>query len=514
MCGGHGAHYHPTLAKWPTGANRLSWPRMFDNVRRVFGHSIVYGSAEVAIQAVNFLLLPIYTRVLSPAEYGALAILLLFEAFLKPLHRAGLGDAFVRFFYDYPDEESQRTLAGTIVISLLGVNVVLLAALLTAAPDLAVAAFGASDYTWAFVLLAVNGAMSAFFVVPFSLLRVQQKATRLASLTFARSLATLLVRLLLVVGFRMGVVGIMLADVIVTLALLIALSEVTRAATEWRLSRMMARETFRFGLPQVPFAFFHQAMAMSDRFFLALFLPIEQVGVYLVGSSVASLIKLYPVAFKTAWMPFAFARMDRQDAPELFARLATYAFGVLAVSTLGLVVLTEGVVTMMTPPDFHPAIEIVPILALGMAIQTTTIFIATSVEISKRTHLYPLTTAVAAAVSVLGHLILIPRLGMIGAALAVGAGQVVQVSLLGYFAQRVYPIPYEWARLAKAMTVTLLLYAVIITTSSGPGFGVLAFRIGLLATFPLGLLALRFFRPNELADFKRLPALLGARNGS
>ena len=149
-----------------------------------------------------------------------------------------------------------------------------------------------------------------------------------------------------------------------------------------------------------------------------------------------------------------------------------------------------------------------------MAIQTTTSFIATSVEVSKRTHLYPSTTAAAAAVSVLGHLILIPRFGMIGAALAVGVGQVVQVSLLGYFAQRVYPIPYEWARLAKVMTVTLLLYGVIITTSSGAGLGVLAFRIGLLATFPLGLLALRFFRPNEIADFKRLAALLGARKGS
>ncbi len=92
---------------------------MFDNVRRVFGHSVVYGSADVAIQAVNFLLLPIYTRVLSPAEYGALALLLVLEAFLKPVYRLGLGTSFVRFYYDYTDERSRQTLAGTIVILLL-----------------------------------------------------------------------------------------------------------------------------------------------------------------------------------------------------------------------------------------------------------------------------------------------------------------------------------------------------------------------------------------------------------
>ena len=486
---------------------------MFDNVRRVFGHSIVYGSADVAIQAVNFLLLPIFTRVLSTAEYGAFAILLVVEAFLKPLHRAGLGSSFVRFFYDYPDEESRRTLAGTVVISLLGVNVVLLGALLAAAPQLAVLALGTADYTLAFSLLAINGAMAAFFVVPFSLLRIQEKSTRLASLTFARSLGTVLVRLVLVVGLRMGVFGIMLADVVVTVVLLVALSGVTRSATAWRLSRVMAAGTFRFGLPQVLFALLHQTMAMSDRFFLAVFLPIEQVGIYLIGSSVASLIKLYPVAFKTAWMPFAFGRMDREDSPALFAKLATYAFGVLAFSTLGLAVLAEGLVVLMTDPAFHQAVVVVPILVLGMAVQTTTNFIATSVEVSKRTHLYPASTLAAAALTVAGHLVLIPRFGMIGAAFAVGAGQLTQAVSLGYFAQRAYPIPYEWARLSKIVAVALLLYGVIITTSSGSGLGVLALRVALLTTFPLGLLAVRFFRPAELADLRRLPGMLAARRG-
>jgi O-antigen/teichoic acid export membrane protein len=484
---------------------------MFDNVRRVFGHSVVYGSADIAIQAVNFLLIPIYTRVLSPGEYGALAILLVFEAFLKPLQRAGLGDSFVRFFYDYPDEENRRTLAGTIVVSLLGVNAVLLLVLLLAAPQLAVTVLGTADYTLALSLLAINGAMAAFFVVPFSLLRIQERATRLASLTFARSLGTVLARLVLVVGLRLGVVGIMLADVVVTVVLLVALSGVMRSATAWRVSKVMAAGTFRFGVPQVLFAFLHQTMAMSDRFFLAIYLPIEQVGVYLIGSTIASLIKLYPVAFKTAWMPFAFDRMDREGAPELFAKMATYAFGVLAFSTLGLAALAEGFVTLMTPTSFHRAIEVVPILVLGMAVQTTTNFIATSVEVAKRTHLYPASTVVAAALTVTGHVVLIPRFGLVGAALAVGSGQVVQAASLGYFAQRVYHIPYEWARLWKLVGVGLLLYVVIITTSGGSGLGVLAVRVLLVTTFPLGLLAVRFFRPSELADIRRLAEMLGAR---
>ena len=102
---------------------------------------------------------------------------------------------------------------------------------------------------------------------------------------------------------------------------------------------------------------------------------------------------------------------------------------------------------------------------------------------------------------------------MIGAALAVGAGQVTQALFLGYFAQRTCPISYEWAHLWPVVPVALVLCGVISTTSGGPGLGMLAPRVVLLATFPLGLLAVRFFRPAEFADLRRLQGTLGARRG-
>ena len=67
---------------------------MFDNVRRIFGHLLIYGSADIAILATTFLLLPVYTRVLSPSDYGVLALILVLEAVLKPVYRWGLDTSF------------------------------------------------------------------------------------------------------------------------------------------------------------------------------------------------------------------------------------------------------------------------------------------------------------------------------------------------------------------------------------------------------------------------------------
>ena len=80
---------------------------MFNNVRRISRQLFAYGTADVMVLAVNFLLLPIYTRVLSPREYGALALLLVCEAVLKVINRWGLDGSFLRFYYDHPDEDAE-----------------------------------------------------------------------------------------------------------------------------------------------------------------------------------------------------------------------------------------------------------------------------------------------------------------------------------------------------------------------------------------------------------------------
>ena len=106
----------------------------------------MYGSADVAILAINFLLLPIYTRVLLPAEYGVLALVLVLEAVLKPLYRWGLNTSFLRLYYDCRNDADRKTLAGTAIIFLLGANGGLTVVLLVVAPVLSNLLFGTRDH--------------------------------------------------------------------------------------------------------------------------------------------------------------------------------------------------------------------------------------------------------------------------------------------------------------------------------------------------------------------------------
>src|SRR5690349_13757363 len=126
---------------------------MFDNVRRVTRQLVAYGTADVMVLVVNFLLLPIYTRVLSPREYGALAMLLVCEAFLKVVNRWGLDQSFLRLYYDQPDEGRQKVLATTIAIFIAAANGAIALLLLAAAAPVNRLLFSSLDFVTAYRLL-------------------------------------------------------------------------------------------------------------------------------------------------------------------------------------------------------------------------------------------------------------------------------------------------------------------------------------------------------------------------
>ena len=489
---------------------------MFDNVRRVFGQLVVYGSADVAILVVNIALVPVYTRVLSPTDYGVLALLLVLGAFLRPLNELGFEQAYLRFYYDGGQAE-RRQLTGTVVIVLIVSNAILLAVFAIATPWMSRQLLGSVEYVSAVAFLLLTRVVSAFLFIPLNLLRAQNKSKQFAGWMLGRSVATLAIRLFLVVGLRLGVLGIMLADFIVSLVLLTGLIPVIRPVLAWSFSWTTARTTLRYGLPQVPYALLHQTMGMSDRFFLRMFLPLSEVGVYSIGNTAATLVKFYTVSFSRAWSPFAFDMMGRDSAPVLFGRMATYGCAMLVWVTMAVATLAGPIVRLLTPPPYHHAADIVPVLALGIALQSLALFMSTSLNIAKQSRSFPVTALLAAIVTVTGHLLLIPNLGLRGAAFAVAGGQLVLCLSMFVLGQRAYRIDYEGKRLGTLALVGAGLYACV--RMAAPATGLVEVLLGLsaVASFPVIVLAVGFLHRRELDElrvFLRDAKARGAQTGT
>ena len=482
---------------------------MFANVRRVFSQLVVYGSGEILLFGISFLLVPVYTRVLTPAEYGVLGLLLLLRALLRPLNQLGLDESFLRLYYDCGNDAARRTLTGTTLIAIGLASGVVLTVLLAGASTFSRLLLGSAEHAWTLRLLALNGFLQAFLCVPHNLLWIRNEPERFARWTVGGGLGAAAGRLLLVVGFRMGVFGIMLADLLVSVVLVAGLSRVVERPLG-RFSGQQARDMLHYGLPRVPNVLLQQVTMMSDRFFLRLFRPLPDVGIYQLGGTIANVLRIYPEAFRRAWMPFAFEKMDQRDAPRQFAQLATVAFAVLVLGTLAIAMLAAPVVQIMTPAQFHGAAAVVPFLVLAVALHSAAVFLMTSLNVAKRTHVLPVAAAVAAAATVAGHVTLIPRFGLLGAAGATAAGQAARVIVMTVAAQRLYHIPYETGRLFRTAVVGLITYAASGFVPADVSAEALIVRGGLLAAFPLVLIAVGVVDRDALRQLGARVAARGA----
>ena len=485
----------------------------------------IYGIGDVATTIVSFLLLPVYVRYLSPSDYGIIALLLTVEVVAKIVFRWGVDASFMRLYFDCQDQRARQVLASTIFFFLLAANGVLLALALVAAPFAADHLFGVPGQAAVLRLVLVNTFIIGFYFIPFHVLRIQDQSRQFTLLTFIRSAATLVLRLALVVVGGLGVMGVVLADILVSFGFTIVLIKWFVPLIRPVFSRGVLIDALRFGLPRVPHGVAQQVMAISDRYLLNRFLwtglgmperersaaALRDIGVYSIGASFALAMKLFLSAFEYAWAPFYFATMKEAGATRTFSAVTTYGLAILLLLAAGLAAIADDLVRLMTEPQFYGAARVIPWVAAGVVFQGVYLLTSIGLNITKHTKYYPVSTTIAAGVSIGANVLLIPRFGMIGAAWSNLAAYAVLAGTAMWFSQRFYPISYEWGRIARLVAAAVIVYALAVLAVPGsltPMAGLVA-RGGIVAVgFPLLLLVSGFFSRAERARLRGLTASL------
>jgi O-antigen/teichoic acid export membrane protein len=364
-------------------------------------------------------------------------------------------------------------------------------------------------------LTLLNTFVVGFYFIPFHVLRIKGRSPQFIGLTFSRSLGTLLLRLFLVVGLKLGVLGVVLADVVVTAIFTGVLVRWFAPLLRPVFSRPLLREALAFGLPRLPHGMAHQVVSVADRYILTMFVSLREIGLYSVGASFGLAMKLFLSAFEYAWAPFYFQTMKELDAKRTFSLVTTYGLAALALLAAGLAAVSVDIVRLMTKPAFYEAARMIPWIGLGVLLQGVYLLTSIGLNITKQTRYYPVATACAAATSVGANLWLIPRHGALGAAwantLAYGVLAVVGFML----SRRFYPIAYEWGRLGRIALASLSSYvaALVLVPGGLPFLASLLLHGTIVAVvYPTVLLVLGFYRREEVAVVSRLARRLRRRS--
>jgi O-antigen/teichoic acid export membrane protein len=472
-----------------------------DRLKQLSTGVAIYGAGDAAIQVVNFGLMAVYVKggFLSSYDYGALAAIGAIEAFARVVSRLGLDGAFMRYYHERG--ETLPRFASTISWFLLACNLAVFGTLLTGSVWLGDALFDDPHYIPAFRLMLVNTFLMALTFLPFHTMRMRQQAATYSAFTFARSVGTLVLRIVLVIGLGYGLGGIYAADLIVTLAILPFLWPWFRPWIRPHFSFADLRTALRFGLPRVPHGLAQQAIDGGNKLLFGQYITQAQLGIYQNAVTLGTGVKFFTSAFETAWAPFYYATARQPDGRVVLARMATYAFAVLVLLAAGTVAVARDAVLVMLTPEYLAAAPVLPIVAVGIALQGAYLLTSVGLNLSGRTEFYPIATFAAAGIGLGAGVWLMPAYGAVGAAIAFALSYLVQAAVALCAARWFFPIPFETGRIVRLVLsgIVAATSGALIVPSLNPVGGLLLRGLVVIAVYAGGLWATGFFRPTERA---------------
>jgi O-antigen/teichoic acid export membrane protein len=458
-------------------------------MKRLARHSAAYGLGGIVSRVLAVFLLPLYTRFLDTDDLGAVGLIVALSAVLVTILRLGISSAFFRFYFDSPEPAQRRLVVRTSFwFTMASATLGLAAGVLLAEPiaDL----LGLDDAN-----LVRAGFVGIWAQMNYeqltSLFRAEERSTAFVLASLANIAVTIGATIVLVVVWEQGALGVIVGNFTGTLAIYLALLAVHREQLGLQFSRPLLREMNRFGIPLVPAALALIVVNFSDRFFLVHLASLDEVGLYEIGVRIASAMVLLLTAFRMAWPAFAYSIQDDAEAKRTYAFVLTYLVVVASWLALALGLLAPWLVRLLTQPEFYEGERVVAPLAFGGMAYAAYIVMAIGVGRAKRTQFNWVITGFAAVVNVALNLILIPPYGIMGAAVATVASYVVMFLGMTWYAQRVFPTPYQWRRVLTAVAAALALLL------AGRALGGLAVALALSLAYPLALLLLGFFLPEE-----------------
>ena len=482
---------------------------MLEQIKRLGSDTAVYGLSTIVGRFLSFLLVPFYTNVLAPVDYGVVAYVYSLIAFVNVLYAYGMESAYFKYASSLERGTPEENFS-TPFWSVVGSSLVFSVAIAAFAHPIADLIRLPEQYLAAVYCTAGILALDAIAIVPFGALRLERKARRFAAIKFLNIVITVGLNLVLLLGFQLGVMGIFLSGLIASAATVLLLLPTIRRHLVWHLDATLWRALLVFGLPGVPAGLAAMAMQVIDRPILRALTSDDVVGVYQANYRLGIFMMLVVQMFDYAWRPFYFTTAKEPNAKQIFARVLTYLALLMAGIFLVLSFFIRDIVMVsvagrhLIAPAYWGGLDIIPVVLLGYVFLGFSTSMSAGLFIEKRTALVPIGTFVGAAVNVGANMLLIPVLGMMGAAWATLLAYLATALAVYVLTLRIYPVPYEFARLAKIGLATAAVFLLGLVWTPPLLLLAVGYKIALLFLF-LGLMAvMRFFDRRELVFLQGL----------
>lgn len=481
-------------------------------------HSLIYSVGNIFSQGMGFIMIPVYTRYLTPQDYGVIELLDLTSHVLAMIIGARLSFTLLRFYYEYSEETHRKEVVSTVLISIFCMNLIALSMLIPLNETFSLVIFGDAQFAPYYTVIFITLCLSLINEVGLTYLRARQQSLAFSCISLSNLIIGLSLNIYFIVFLQLGIWGVLYSGLISCSLMSIGLSIFTFSQVKFSLSFSKLKEMLKYGLPLVPATVGTFIMTVSDRFFLQHFGTLHDVGLYSLGYKIGMAISaLLVTPFLLFWGAYQFEIARKDGAQVLFSRILTYFTFILCCAALGLSLWCTDILQVMSDPKFWRAAEIIPVIALSCVFWGWSYYFQVGIQLKKKTKYIAYINGSSALVKLFLNYLLIPAFGVIGAAWGTLLTFIFVALANWVVSNKLYPIRYEYQRLAKLICVGITLFWLSTMFAPHGLTGELLMKALLWLSFPLGLFLLFFYKQDEIqqaqnvgkASMKYLFALVG-----
>jgi O-antigen/teichoic acid export membrane protein len=430
---------------------------MIEKIKELTKDTFIYGISTIVGRFLGFLLTPFYTNVFPPYENGVFSNIFAYIAFINIIYIYGMDAAFMKY-YSVAEENDRKKVFSTPFL-FVGFTSLIFSLFLYSFDHSFIGLMEIPDkYSNLYFYVIFILLFDAVAIVPFANLRMKRKALKFTVIKVGNILINITLNFVLVLKFDYGIEAIFIANLTASIFSIVVLLPDIIKNLEFRLQKEILTKMIKFGIPYLPASLAAMTVQVIDRPIVLSLTNYETVGIYQANHKLGVFMMLFVSMFQYAWQPFFLTNAREENAKEIFSKILTLFLLAASVIWIVLTLFVDDFAKIEIFNKFHiigsefwSGLYIVPIILLAYLFNGIYVNFTAGIYIEEKTKYIPIVTGLGAVINIGLNFLLIPVVGIIGAALAALASYITMASGLFYFSQKFYAIKYEYKKIGKIL---------------------------------------------------------------
>ena len=420
-----------------------------------FRDSAIYSIPSFVNKGLSIFLVPLYTRVLSPSDYGALDIIIASSSLIHLTVALEITQGIARYYPEQKNDRDKITYASSAFWFTIVCYTVFLIGALIFSKQLSFFVLRSQNMTLVFVLGVVYMWFSGLLNLVRNQFRWEMRSKHYTLSSVILGLTTAFFSFSLAYLLRLGLIGILTGMISGTVVGLLYGIWHLRSSLRFRLSLIAIRSMLAFSVPLIPASIAVFISLYIDRIMINHFLTLNDVGIYGLGFRLAGIVNLLTTGFQTSLTPLIYSNYEKRDTPEKISTIYRFFVCISLLLFIFLSLFSSEILKFASTSEFHAASQVVAFLAASILFSKMYVF-APGISLSKKNHLILLINIAGASLNILLNWVLIPQYGLMGAASATLIGSAFVFLAYMFVGQRLYFIPHRWIILGLAILGSIL----------------------------------------------------------